>query len=142
MARFYEPTPEQEAGYREWVQSRPPHVRVVAERFDPWSLYRLKTTGDRVTALSFGEGEDDAVTVRVLVSGEFNFTLFEREVFGINPDDLEPCALPEAGERLGSMMTPTDVEDNIDDMRLIVRPDLWERLEDGTVRMRHDPAPS
>ncbi len=91
MARIFEPTKQQEKAYRKWIAQRPEIVRVVAARFTPWELYRLKTTGQRVTVRSFGEGHDDSVTLTVNVSAEFNCTLFERDVFGINPDDLEPC---------------------------------------------------
>ena len=97
MARFTEPTPEQEAGWKEWVAERPPVVRAVAERFEPWSLYRLKTTGQRVTIHSFSEDG----TMTVLVTGDFNLLTFSRSVFGINPDDLEPCDLPAPDEFLG-----------------------------------------
>lgn len=36
MARIFEPTPEQEAGLAEWLATRPPRIRAVAERFPPW----------------------------------------------------------------------------------------------------------
>lgn len=124
MARIVEPTSEQEAGYRDWVASRPPHVRTVAERFDPWSLYRLKS-GHRVTVLSFGEAKDGCVTLTVNVSGEFNLLAFERQVFGVPPDDLEPCDLPDAAEPIGAVLSADHVEDNIDTLRVLVRPDLW-----------------
>lgn len=99
--RINEPTPEQEVGYREWLASRPPHVRAVAEQFEPWSLYRLKPTGQRVTIVSFGEAQDNSVTLTVLVSADFNLVMFERQVFGIKPDDLEPCDLPSVDEPTG-----------------------------------------
>lgn len=126
MARLMTPTPEQEAGYRNWLATRPDHVRQVAERFDPWSLYRLKTSGHRVTVASFGEGEDGAVTLTVNVLADFNLVMFERQVFGIQPDDLEPCDLPAADERLGAMLAPAEVDDHLDELRVMVRPDLWE----------------
>jgi hypothetical protein len=49
MAKWFTPTAEQEASYAAWVAERPPAVRVIAERFTPWELYRLKTTNQRVT---------------------------------------------------------------------------------------------
>lgn len=103
MARIFEPTPEQEAGYREWIASRPDNVRVVAERFEPWCLYRMRATGQRVTVMSFGEDDEGNVSLTVHVLPEFNFVLVPREVFGIDPDDLEPCELPEPGELVGCM---------------------------------------
>lgn len=125
--RIAEPTKKQEAGWKKWVASRPPNVRAVAERFEPWSLYRMKPTGQRVTIASFGEAEDGTVTLTVTVSGEFNFTLFDRQVFGINPDDLEPCDVPGPEELTGSLLNAQQVEDNIDNLRLMARPDLWSR---------------
>jgi hypothetical protein len=50
MARFCDPTPDEESGWNAWVAERPEKVRNVAERFDPWSLYRLKPNGERVSA--------------------------------------------------------------------------------------------
>lgn len=83
MAMFYEPTPEQKSAWKTWVAERPLTVRAVAERFDPWSLYRMKPNGERVTIASFGEGENGVVTVTVNVTAEYNFVLFERQVFGV-----------------------------------------------------------
>ncbi len=91
MSKEFEPTPEQIAGWQEWVGSRPDAVRNVAERFYPWKLYRLKQTGQFVSVLSFGQNVDGRVTLTVLIKPDFNPLLFvEREVFGIEPDDLEP----------------------------------------------------
>ncbi len=128
MARFTEPTREQEIGWREWVESRPLGVRDVAKCFEPWSLYRMKSTGQRVVLTGFDEGKH-AVAVRVAVTGEFNFTVFEREVFGVDPGDLEPCDLPTPEETLGTVVT--SVDDNIDALRVLVRPDLWRLDDDG-----------
>lgn len=125
MARIIEPTDEQVEGYRAWVASRPAHVRAVAERFEPWSLYRIKPSGHRVTVLSFGEQKDGSVTLTVNVRAEFNFVMFERQVFGVKPDDLEPCDLPAQNELTGTLMSPEQVDENIDILRVMARPDLW-----------------
>jgi len=97
MARIVEPTQAQVEEWKAWVAERPEVVREIAERLEPWSLYRLKTTDQRVTLYSISE--DGTVTVDV--TGQFNPSLFERRVFGIDPDDLEPCELPTPGEPLG-----------------------------------------
>ena len=131
MARIMEPTKKQERRYAKWVASRPPHVRAVAERFDPWSLYRLKTSDHRVTVVSFGEELDDSITLTVHISAEFNFLMFERQVFGIKPDDLEPCDIPDADEVTGAMLTSEQVDKNIDALRVMVRPDLFAMDENG-----------
>jgi len=103
MANFAEPTEEQRAGWAEWVAERPEAVRLVAEKFNPWALYRLKTSNHRVTLVSFDEPKDGSpVTLRVNVTGEFNRVAFERCVFGIKPEDLEECDLPGPDELLGS----------------------------------------
>lgn len=107
--RYTQPTPEQEELWKEWISQRPESIRAVAARFDPWTLYRLKTTNQRVYVLAFSEpGEDGKVTCRVGVSGEFNLVTFERDVFGIDPDDLEECDLPGPDETLGTLDLPID----------------------------------
>ena len=108
--RHTQPTAENLAAWKKWVAERPESIRKVCERFDPWTLYRLKTTGQRVYILSFSEpGLDGKVTCRVGVSGEFNLLTFERDVFGIDPDDLEECDLPGPDEQLGSLDLPIDI---------------------------------
>ena len=107
--RYVQPTPEQAQGWESWVAERPDNVREVARRFDPWTLYRLKSSGHRVTVGAFDEEEDGRVTLRVNVSGEFNFVTFERSVFGIDPNDLEECDLPGPDEPLGSTDWPIEV---------------------------------
>lgn len=108
MARIYEPTPEQLAGWNKWVAVRPANVRAVAEKFDPWSLFRMKETGQRCTLVSFGEAEDGAVTLTVNITGKHNFTMFDRQVFGVNPESLEPCEPPPADEAIGTVLTDED----------------------------------
>ena len=110
VTRHIEPTAAQKAAWREWVASRPESIRVVAERYDPWTLYRLKTTNQRVFLEAFSEpGADGKVTCRVGVSGMFNMVTFERSVFGIDPDDLEECDLPSTDEPVGSLDLPIEV---------------------------------
>lgn len=125
--RFCTPTKKQETGYRRWVRKLPEPARALAERFDPWTLYLLKSTGHRVMIQSFS---DDG-TMTVIVSGKFNLVLHEREVFGISADDLEECDLPAAGEQLGAALSRAEAADNLDALRVMVRPDLWTMGEDG-----------
>lgn len=111
MARIHEPTAEQESAWKEWLAELPEKVRQVAERFDPWSLYRMKSTGHRVFICGMGEDQKGNATLTVLISAEYNFVIFAREVFGIEPDDLEPCGLPAEDELTGSLLTTQeDVE--------------------------------
>lgn len=127
MARIYEPTPEQITEWNAWVASRPASVRKIAERFEPWCLYRMITTGDRCTLVSISEDE----TVTVAITGEYNTVMFDRDVFGVSPDDLVPCELPEADEAVGTLMTPEQVDENIDALRVTIRPDLFYMDENG-----------
>lgn len=87
----------EEPDYSAWVNSRPAIIKEIAQRLPVNKLYRLKTTGQRVTMYSISE--DGTVTVDV--TGQFNLIAFERRVFGINPDDLEECDLPGLDEPLG-----------------------------------------
>lgn len=96
--RWTTPTPEQEAGYADWVETLPEPSRSLAKRFDPWTLYRLTPTGSRVTIESF---RDDG-TVRVFVSADYNLVIFGRSVFGVAPDDLVECDLPGPDEQVGT----------------------------------------
>ena len=91
--RVQEPTSEQVSIWKDWVATRPPVVRAIAERIDPWTLYRMRKTGKRVTLRSISENG----TVSVNVTGQFYAVMFGRSVFGVNPDDLEPCDLPGEG---------------------------------------------
>ncbi len=116
MARYHTPTAEQEKAWGEWVDTRPPVVKAIAKRFDPWTLYRLTTTGQRVTLHSIWE--DGTLTVNVL--GDFNLVMNERAVFGINADHLEECDLPAPDEVLGSILTDEEFEENIDLFRALM----------------------
>lgn len=113
MANISEPTEEERQSWAEWVASRPDNIRTVAERFDPWKLYRLKSSGHRCTIYSFNSDDrsDAPVSLSVDVTGEFNKIAFARRVFGIDPEDLEECELPAAGEPLGVEMDDAQAAD-------------------------------
>lgn len=127
MARVTQPTSKQEIEWKAWVESRPEPVRSIAMRFDPWSLYLMKSTGHRVGIYSFSEDG----TITVAVTGEFNAVAFDRRVFGISPEDLEECDLPGPDEIVGTAMTEQQVDENIDIIRATVRPDLFILDENG-----------
>lgn len=122
--RYTEPTPAQFAGWQEWLDGRPPHVRAVAERFEPWSLYRLKSSGHRVTVHAFDEEQDGRITVRVNIEGRFNQVTFERSVFGIDPTDLEECDLPSPLEPVGALFDVAAMSDD-------EREDFFSRVRDA-----------
>ena len=75
--------------FNAWVETRPPVVQALCERLPPDRLYRLKSSGHRVTLRSYCE--DGTVTVNV--TGQYNALAFDRYVFGIAPADLEECAV-------------------------------------------------
>lgn len=131
MTHFYEPTDEMKNEWADFVSSRPDVVRKVAEKFNPWTLYRIGKDGHRVTLYSFGEHKDGSVTLTVNVTGEFNCVMFERRVFGIKPEDLQECDFPAKNEITGAVLSGGQVEEHIDTLRVMIRPDLFEMNEDG-----------
>ena len=88
-------------GWDEWVSTRPPVVRDLCKRYPPDRLYLMRPTGQRVTILAYSEDG----TVRVDVSAQWNCLIFERQVFGIDPGDLEECELPNETELTGAAIT-------------------------------------
>lgn len=133
MARYIEPTVAELAEFAEWLAERPPVVQELAARLDPWSLFLLKTTGQRVTIVAYGEDG----TVRVEVSACVNpGLLFERTVFGIDPDDLEPCDIPEDAGPHEPILSTEEVIENIDALRVMMRPDLFDMGADGAAIRR------
>ncbi len=132
MARISEPTAKEEAAWKEWIASQLAAIRAIAERFDPWSLYRMKSTGHRVTVRGFSEDG----TLRVDVTGDYNLVLHERTVFGIDPNDLEPCEIPPPDEPVGSVLSDEQFEENIEALRVLVRPDLFVMGDDGIAKRK------
>lgn len=100
--------------WTEWVATRPPIIQELIALLPPDRLYRMKTTGSRVTLVSYAEDR----TVTVFVSGEFNAVMFDRQVFGVSPDNLEECELPAKDDFLGTLLTePEQVDAFIDAVR-------------------------
>lgn len=97
-ARWETPTDDQVAAWQAWVAERPPAVRDVAERLNPWDMYRLTTTGQRCRILSFGEVVTDdgaptgEVTVTIYAEHRDLGAVSGRQVFGIKPEELVPWA--------------------------------------------------
>ena len=101
---------DQEA-WSEWIDSRPKIIQDICKKLPPNRLYRMKSTGQRVYIYSYSE--DGTVTVDI--TGQYNFITFDRQVFGIDPDNLEECDLPDDNEPLGTMLTEEDdVRDFVD----------------------------
>lgn len=101
-------------GWAAWVAGCPESVQELCRRFPPDRLYRMTPTGQRCTIISYSEGG----TLTVAVTGEYNLTMFDRQVFGIKPEDLTECDLPGPDDPLGAMLTEReDVEAFIDESR-------------------------
>ena len=114
MAKIIEVSEEQEKAWDDWVSTRPQIIKDLCKRFPPYNLYRLKDSGHRVTLYSYF---DDG-TMIVNVSGKYNAVMFDRQVFGIKPEDLEECDLPGTDEVTGTVLTEEeDVKEFIDRMR-------------------------
>ena len=86
-----------------WVATRPLVIQEMCCAYPPNKLYRMRSTGHRVTIVSYGED----LTVRVNVTGQYNVVIFDREVFGVCVEDLEEAELPE-GEMVGTVLTEQD----------------------------------
>lgn len=88
---------ERDAAWAEWLDD-PEHapVRKLAERFPPWALFKMTDTGQIASVVGYFEDG----TVRVAIDPEHNDVFALRgfpgglEVFGINPDQLEPWTPP------------------------------------------------
>ncbi len=100
-------------GYERWVCSRPPRVRQMLRSHPPDRLYRMSSTGHRVTIYSYCE--DGTVTVDV--TGEYNRVAFNRRVFSIDPADLTECDLPAPDEKLGTALSPDEAKEYLARMR-------------------------
>lgn len=90
-------TPEQQVEWDTWVATRPPVIQALCKKLPPDTLYRHKSTGQIVSIYSYSENN----TVTILVSGAHNLVAFERTVFGVDPDSLEPCEAQGPEKRVG-----------------------------------------
>jgi hypothetical protein len=98
-----------EAAWAEWLSDRPPEIKAMAAKWPPNRLYRMTDTGQRCTLCSYAEDG----TVRVSVTGEHNFTPFDREVFGVDPSKLVECDLPASDEPIGTFLNAEEQEEFI-----------------------------
>lgn len=105
MARLPDCDDDADAQLATWLRGRPSVIQAMVARTPPGRLYRLTTSGHRVYVYSY----DEDGTLTVVVDGRYNAVLFERRVFGIRPEDLVECALPEPHELVGSADIPIPV---------------------------------
>jgi Ser-tRNA(Ala) deacylase AlaX len=75
-----------------WYKALSEKVRKRVDAYPPTKKYRMKTTGRIVTLVSYDEDKNgDCNSVTVDLSRDDNPSLlFEREVFGVEFDELEP----------------------------------------------------
>lgn len=100
--------------FAEWVATRPDCIKELIAKLPPDRLYLLKSSNHRVTIYSYNEDG----TVSVSVSGDYNRVIFERNVFGVKPEDLEECDLPSDDEPVGAILTDdNDIDRMVDIMR-------------------------
>ncbi len=92
------------ANWEQWLSERPQSIQQLAKQLPPDRLYRMNSTGHRVELVAYYEDG----TLAVNVSGRFNYVTIERNVFGIQPDDLMECDLPPDDEPLGVAITDQD----------------------------------
>lgn len=72
-------------GYYAWILTRPKSVRAVGWKYNPWTTYVLKTTGQCAVLNSIFEDG----TVSCFVWNDFFGPELGHGVFGIDPNDLE-----------------------------------------------------
>lgn len=101
MARILDWSPQQVHDWETWFRGRPGMIQSLAQRFPPYNLYRLKSTGQRCTIYSYNEGG----TLTVAVTGQWNQVMFDRHVFGVAPENLEEAELPGPDELHGTVLT-------------------------------------
>ena len=94
-----------ETAMQEWLATRPPVIQELAKLVPPGRLYRLKNAKGELGSRVYVHAYNENGTLTVTVSGEYNLVVFDRDVFGIKPEDLEECDLPSAEERLGTLLT-------------------------------------
>ena len=87
--------------FNKWLSDKPEIIKDLVKQIPPGRLYLLKTSGHKVFPYSYNEDG----TITVVVSGEYNSVVFERNVFGINPKNLEECDFPDKDEVFGAMLT-------------------------------------
>jgi hypothetical protein len=78
---------------RSWIEDRPQIIRDLCDRLPPDRLYRIKSSGKRCTIHSYSEDGTITVTVQAM----YNDLPITYGVFGLRPEDLEECDIPNEG---------------------------------------------
>jgi len=106
MAKWIEWTTEQEAAWAEWLSARPQAIQDIVAKYNlrPDNLYQLKETGQ----IGYIHSLNERGTLTMDFTDTFNqhnLYMSNRRVFGLNPEDLEECDLPEGVEVIKSEPT-------------------------------------
>jgi hypothetical protein len=90
--RVFEPLKSHERIYQRWLAGEPEVIRKVAERFDPWTLYLMRSTGKKVMVRAFvASGDLRMVLLRVsTIDVDAETLLGVESISNVDPDDLEP----------------------------------------------------
>lgn len=90
--RLYEPAIDAESRHNEGVKNFPNPLARQIKKLDPWCLYVLRTTGQRVLIKEYSvDGKKLSLKVSVYPEYNDNNPMQNRDVFGIDPKDLELC---------------------------------------------------
>lgn len=82
-----------ETEWAAWLASEPQSIRDLAARYPPDRLYRMTSTGQRVTLLSYSEDGTCRVDIDPVHNPE-RLMLIPLEVFGVDLADLVECDVP------------------------------------------------
>jgi hypothetical protein len=116
---IFEPTSEELKIYEIWLETLSINEREVMKKYKVWKLYKLKSTNQKITIYSVYLNDNDEVKLTVIVSSKYNLISFERQVFGIDPEDLEECDLPT--EPVGAILTEEkDINEYIEIMKRLI----------------------
>ncbi len=90
-------TPEEVAHWGQWLSGRPKLILDMALLYPVNALLRIKASRHYCQPYSYFE--DGTITVSVTCN--FQCVAFDRTVFGLKPEDLEPAELPAHGTPVG-----------------------------------------
>lgn len=114
--KLYELTGEKLEEYNKWLKSRPRTIQKLCQKCPPDRLYRIRDTGERCYIVAYSEDR----TIRVAITGKYNYTMIDKTVFGLLPEDLEECDGPEPDEKIGTVFTEQkDIDNYIDLLKKI-----------------------
>jgi hypothetical protein len=121
-----EPSPEpvlwretndlEKARWAQFIAERPANVRAIAQRFNPWTMYRLTSTGQRCMVIGFHELEEpsekhpEGVSIYLYVEQPHTLPpeMTAKRVFGVRWREVVPWTAAD-GERPSEWAMPWDL---------------------------------